>query len=188
MLIGEHQQPAIIHIDHDLRLRAYDGNFRQAVAWYQDPVVYYYSEGITDPSKVPDEDYVRRMYEYLSRTGELYFIEVLEGGRFVPIGDVTLKEENPPITIGVARYRGIGIGKKVMQAIVARARELGIKKLYNTAIYDYNTASRRLYESVGFKCIGVKGNLMIYELDLNPEEGTTPAQGSTRPSVPYQDA
>lgn len=95
-----------------------------------------------------------------------------EGGEFVPIGDVTLKEENPAIVIGVPKYRGIGIGKKVMRAIIARARELGIKRFYNTAIYDYNTASRRLSESVGFRCVGKRGNVMIYEMDLNPDAGT----------------
>ncbi|HHY34272.1 MAG TPA: GNAT family N-acetyltransferase [Firmicutes bacterium] len=172
MAILGYKQPEIIEIDDNLRLRAYDGNFCQALPWYQDPVVYYNSEGITDPSEIPDEDYVRRMYEYLSQNGECYFIEVLEGGEFVPIGDVTLKEENPPIVIGVPKYRGIGIGKKVMRAIIARARELGIKRFYNTAIYDYNTASRRLFESVGFRCVGKRGNVMIYEMDLNPDAGT----------------
>jgi len=107
-------QPRIISIDATLRLRAYDGDYRKAVAWYRDPVVYRNSEGITDVSRIPDEDYVRRMYEFLSESGELYFIEVLEAGEFIPIGDVTLKEENPAIAIGVPEYRGVGIGRKVM--------------------------------------------------------------------------
>lgn len=166
MALGTFEQTKIICIDCSLRLRAYGGNFRQAVAWYQDEVVYYNSEGITDASKIPDEDYVRKMYECLSSSGEFYFIEVLEGGEYVPIGDVTLKEENPPIVIGVPKYRGIGIGKRVMQAIIARARELGISRFYDTTIYDYNTASRKLYESLGFRCVGVRGNVRTYELDL----------------------
>lgn len=172
MSLAGREQPEIIQIDSNLRLRAYDGDFRQAVAWYQDEVVYRNSEGITDAGQVPNEEYVREMYDYLSRSGECYFIEVLEDDKFVPIGDVTLKEENPPIVIGVSRYRGIGIGKKVMQAIIARARELGISRFYNTAIYDYNTASRRLYESLGFRCVGKRGNVMIYELDLDRHAGS----------------
>ena len=33
------------------------------------------------------------MYEYLSDHGQLYFIEVLENGNFVPNGDVAPKAE-----------------------------------------------------------------------------------------------
>ncbi|MGE5579626.1 MAG: GNAT family N-acetyltransferase [Bacillota bacterium] len=161
------EQPQFVLIDGTLRLKAYDGDYRKAVTWYRDPVVYRNSEGIADAGKIPDGDYVRKMYEYLSTSGELYFIEVLEDGEFVSIGDVTLKGENPSIAIGVPRYRGIGIGKKVMMAIIARARELGIARFYGTKIYDYNTASRRLFESLGFKCVGVQGNTRIYELGLD---------------------
>jgi RimJ/RimL family protein N-acetyltransferase len=160
-------QPRIISIDATLRLRAYDGDYRKAVAWYRDPVIYRNSEGITDVSRIPDEDYVRRMYEFLSESGELYFIEVLEAGEFIPIGDVTLKEENPAIAIGVPEYRGVGIGRKVMAAIIARARELGISRFYGTKIYDYNTASQRLFESLGFRCVKVEGDTLIYELELD---------------------
>lgn len=60
------EQPAVIPIDDTLRLRAYDGNYRQALPWYQDPTVYYNSEGITDPAQMPDEEYVRRMFDYKS--------------------------------------------------------------------------------------------------------------------------
>lgn len=85
--------------------------------WYQDPVVYYNSEGITKQEDIPDESYVKKMYEYLSNAGECYFIEVWENGKFIPVGDVTVKEENPPIVMGEARYRGIGLGKQVMAAV-----------------------------------------------------------------------
>lgn len=159
-------QPQIINIDKEARLRAYDGNYNQAIPWYQDEVVYYNSEGITDTSKIPDESYVKRMYEYLNNNGELYFIEVLENGEYIPIGDVTIKEQNPPIAIGVEKYRGRGIGTKVMKAIIKRAKELGITKFYGTTIYDYNITSQRMHESLGYKCVEVKGKDRIYELEL----------------------
>lgn len=160
------RQPGIITIDDYLRLRAYDGNFKVALPWYQDPLVYYNSEGIDDPCNVPDENYVRRMYEYLDKHGELYLIEVLENGRFVPIGDVTLKEENLPIVIGVERYRGIGIGKRVMKAILRRAQELGIKKIYGSAVYEHNIISHKLHESLGYNCVKKSDGARLYELDL----------------------
>lgn len=166
MAYKDFEQPIIIEIDEKLRLRAYDGNYSIAIPWYQDEVVYYNSEGITDTSRIPDEKYVKGMYEFLKNVGELYFIEVLENGEFIPIGDVTLKEENPPIAIGVPKYRGKGIGKKVMKAIIKRAKEVGISKFYGTTIYDYNIASQRMHEELGYKCVEIRGKDRIYELEL----------------------
>lgn len=159
-------QPRIIDVDVGIRLKAYDGNYQLAVPWYQDETVYHNSEGITDSAKIPDKDYVRGMYEYLSNHGELCFIEVLENGKFVPIGDVTLKAENPPIVIGVPKYRGMGIGKRVMKEILRRAKENCITRIYGSTIYDYNIASQKLHESLGFRCVEVRGNERIYELEL----------------------
>lgn len=166
MAYKDFNQPNIIYIDDNLRLKAYDGNYEQAIPWYQDEVVYYNSEGITDVSKIPDKNYVKRMYDYLYNHGELYFIEVKENDSFAAIGDVTLKEENPPIAIGVAKYRGIGIGKKVMNAIIKRAKEVGIEKIYGSTVYEYNTASQKMHESLGFKCVEIKDNKRMYELQL----------------------
>ena len=159
-------QPEIINIDETLHLRAYDGNYLTGLPWYENEVVYYNSEGITDKSKIPDAKWVERMYTAFNNSGksEMYFIEVKENGIFIPIGDVALQEQNPPIVIGVDQYRGIGIGKKVMSAIIQRAKKIGIKRFYNTSIYEYNIASQKLYESLGFVCVDVRGNERIYEL------------------------
>lgn len=162
----EFKQPDTIKIDKSLRLRIYDGDYMLGLPWYRDEVVYYNSEGITDKSKIPNEDYVIGMYNYLQENGELYFIEFFEDGKFVPIGDVTLKEQNPPIVIGVAKYRGIGIGTKVMNVIINRAKDLGIKKFYGSTIYDYNIASIKMHERLGYTCVDKKGNELIYELQI----------------------
>lgn len=161
------EQPEIIAVNEYLRLRKYDGNYRQAIAWYRDPVVYRGSEGITDPERVPDENYIEGMYRWLSEHGECYWIEALEDGTFVPIGDITVKAENMPIVIGAARWRGRGVGKMVMEAAIRRAREMGFPKLYGSEVYDFNTASQRLHESLGFRRVAVRGNTWIYELDLS---------------------
>lgn len=84
----------------------------------------------------------------------------------MPIGDVTMKAEHPPLVIGVAKYRGRGIGKKVMGAVLRRAKEVGITKIHGSANYDYNIASQRLHEALGFRCVGLRDNLKIYELEL----------------------
>jgi RimJ/RimL family protein N-acetyltransferase len=95
-------------------------------------------------------DWIAKKYNALNNNGELYFIEVYEDDRFIPIGDVTLQENNPPIEIGVAKYRGVGIGTKVMKALVKRAKEIGIPKIYNTGCYEDNYASQKMLENAGF--------------------------------------
>lgn len=166
---ANHPQPEILSVSDAVRLRKYDGNYQIAVKWYQDPVVYYNSEGIVRQEDIPDEGYVKSMYDYLSEAGECYFIEVLEDGRFIPVGDVTIKAENPPIVIGEARYRGRGLGKQVMAAVLKRAMELGIPKIYGSAVYDYNIPSQRLHEALGFRPVGKKENMILYERCLQKD-------------------
>lgn len=90
------------------------------------------------------------MYDYLESQGEEYFIEVKEGGVFIPIGDVTFWQKDMPIVIGDKNYRGAGIGKLVVMSLLNRARELGFAKQYIDDIFDFNVASRRLFISCGF--------------------------------------
>ena len=161
-------QPEIIAIDETLRLRAYDGNYEIAYEWYQDDTVRKFSEGITDPAIRLEMEWVAKKLNSLSKSGELYFIEILEKDKFIPIGDVTLLENNPPIEIGVAKYRGIGIGTKVMKAIVKRAKEVGIPKLYNVGCYEDNYASQKMLENAGFVLVNHdrEKRRKVFEIDL----------------------
>lgn len=160
------KQPDMIIITDTLRLRKYDGNFEQFLPGYQDPVVYQNSEGIFDDSKKPDLEYVQRMCGYLSGVGEMYYIEVKENGVFVPVGDVTVKPENPPIALWANRYRGRGIGYTVMQTVIARLKELGCEKITGTTVYKWNTASQKLHEKLGFQRVGEEDDEYVYELLL----------------------
>ena len=66
-------------------------------------------EGVSEPYTC---EKLTNMYRYLNDKGELYFIEVREAGEWKPIGDVTFWQEDMPIVIGDARYRGRGIGRR----------------------------------------------------------------------------
>lgn len=74
-----------------------------------------------------------------------------ENGSYRPIGDVTFWQEDMPIVIGERKYRGKGIGRRVVSALVQRGRELGYEQLEVDEIYDWNEGSRRCFESVGFR-------------------------------------
>jgi len=87
----------------------------------------------------------------LDKQGELYFIEVLEGDVFKPIGDVTFWQEDMPIIIGDAHYRGQQIGKSVVAALIKRGKSLGYETLYVAEIYDHNIISRKCFEALGFR-------------------------------------
>ena len=127
-MIVQKPQPDIIEIEQGLHLRKFDGNIERMLEGYQDPVVYQNSEGSFDVDKIPNRNYISEMCKYPANAGEFYFIEVLENGEYISIGDVTVKPKNPPIAIWYAKYRSIGIGTKVMKAVISRLSALGYKK------------------------------------------------------------
>lgn len=161
-------QSNIISITATLRLRQYDGHYELFLPGYQNPTVYQNSEGIFDETRIPNLDYVKGMCNYLQKVGELYYIEILENGLFVPIGDVTIKPDNPPIAIWFDQYHGKGIGKLVMQTLIHRLRALGYSKITGSMVYRWNIASQKLHEGLGFVRTDENEREITYELDLNP--------------------
>ena len=159
-------QPQLLPIAPGLRLRRYDGHYEIFLPGYQTPAVYENSEGIFDLEKIPDLGYVKGMCNFLDRAGELYYIEIEENGAFVPIGDVTIKPQNPPIALWREEYRGKGIGRQVMQAVIARLMDLGYEKISGSSVFRWNTASQRLHESLGFYRVGENEREFFYDLTL----------------------
>ena len=166
MALKEFVQPEIIDINESLRLRKYDGHYELFLPGYQNPVVYQNSEGIFAESRIPNLDYVKGMCTYLAKVGELYYIEAKENDIFIPIGDVTVKDENPPIAIWVDTYRGKGIGKLVMQAVIDRLKEQGFAKITGSTVYQWNTASQKLHEALGFRRVSEDEKEITYEREL----------------------
>lgn len=147
------EQPETIQLTNTYRLRRYDGHYELALPGYQDPVVYENSEGIFNKEKIPDMSYVKAMCEYLDKNGELYFIEALEDGGYVPVGDVTVKDEDPPIAIWREEYRGRGLGTLAMGAVIERLRELGYKRIHDSTVYKWNENSLKMHQKLGFKVV-----------------------------------
>lgn len=127
--------------------------FGNAVAWYQDPEVLYYSEG-GETSTPYDFERVQAMYSCLLNKAEVYIIEVNTKDGWLPIGDVSLfQKSGVPIIIGNSVYRSSGIGKRVIQLIISRVRELGRNTITTNGIYTYNERSRGLFESLDFNMV-----------------------------------
>lgn len=148
MPIAGIEQPELLEIGADLRLRRFDGRFDFALPWYQGGETLYLVDGKREPY---DMARLEVMYRYLDARGELYFIELLRDGEFVPIGDVTFWQEDMPIVIGERAERGRGIGRRVISALCERARGLGWRELAVEEIYDWNEASRRCFMAAGFE-------------------------------------
>jgi|SRR5690554_1978405 len=156
-------QPELIYINNVLRLRKFDNNYAFAYNWYQDEETVNLVDGVTEPYNY---DKLKNMYEYLNNKGELYFIEIIEHDKFVPIGDVTFWQYDLPIVIGDKNYRGKGIGKQVVKALINRAIDLGYKEIHVREIYKFNIGSQRLFESLGFVKVGKTEDGFSYKLTL----------------------
>ena len=148
MAIEGIEQPEMIQVNDHIRLKKFDGKYDFSWKWYQDEELVYLVDGGYAPY---DQTRLKRMYEYLDEHGELYFIEILEQEEYIPIGDVTFWQYDMPIVIGDKHYRGKGIGKSVIAALIQRGRALGYEALYVDEIYGYNLASRKCFESLGFQ-------------------------------------
>lgn len=158
------EQPEFLVVSPTLRLHRYYGVFDFALPWYRDPVVLKMSEGAE--AKPYTLENLKRMYTYLDAHGELYWIEELRNGEFVPIGDVTMWQDDLPIALGSPDVRGRGIGKAVLQSLIRRARELGWSHLKVQNIFSYNIASQRLFLSCGFQEAGKTETGASYRLEL----------------------
>ncbi|HFI0107074.1 TPA: GNAT family N-acetyltransferase [Streptococcus suis] len=150
MAIEGVNQPHILEVDDQLRLRRYDGYHDFALIWHQDLELVWLIDGNEEVYSV---DLLNRMYGYLSKNGECYFIEILEDGQYQPIGDVTLFKDDFAIAIGDRRYWKKGIGTKVLHRMIERAKEVGLEEILVKEIYDWNTGSRKLFEKCGFEAV-----------------------------------
>ncbi|WP_105209738.1 GNAT family N-acetyltransferase [Streptococcus suis] len=150
MAITGIEQADILEIDKQIRLRRYDGIHDFAFEWHQDLELVWLIDGDQERYSL---DLLDRMYDYLSKNGECYFIEIFEDDQFIPIGDVTLFADDFAIAIGDKRYWKKGIGTKVLQRMIERAREVGLDEILVEEIYDWNTGSRKLFEKCGFEAV-----------------------------------
>lgn len=150
MAITGIEQADILEIDKQVRLRRYNGRHDFAFEWHQDLELVWLIDGDQERYSL---DLLDRMYDYLSKNGECYFIEIFEDDRFVPIGDVTLFADDFAIAIGDKRYWKKGIGTKVLHRMIDRAREVGLEEILVEEIYDWNLGSRKLFEKCGFEAV-----------------------------------
>lgn len=137
---------------------------RPAVSADADAICRIYNQGIEDRLatletvlRTPDE---RRAW--LAGRTPRHPVLVAERGSAI-VGWASLNPFNPracydhvgDFSIYVERVaRGSGIGRRLLEALIARARELGYHKLV-LAAFPYNAAGCALYERCGFRTVGI---------------------------------
>lgn len=143
--------PGVLNIDPDLRLVRLDAPPAEALSWYQDPETLWMVDGKREPY-TPER--LARMYDWLSEHGELWYIEVRDEGAesgWRTVGDVTLCSNDLPIVIGEKDLRSLHVGRRVVEALCGRARDLGWHEVLVGEIYDWNVASQRCFSAAGFE-------------------------------------
>ena len=160
-------RPETLEVSPTIRLRRYHGLegaiADRALEWYQDTDTVLLVDGVEEPYTLSK---LEGMYTYLDNHGELYWIEVLENGAWLPVGDVAFWPEDIPIVIGVKRWRGRGVGRTVVERLTIRARELGWEQVRVGEVFDFNQGSQALFRSLGFQVSGVTDKGHSYVLKL----------------------
>lgn len=132
-----------ITIDSEIKLVKYYPNYEAALLWYQDPQL---CKQVDNRDSVYDVDLLKAMYQYLDKKGYLFYIQYHN----TLCGDVCL-QDNGEINIVVAKpFQNKHIGRRVIHGIISLAREKKITELH-AVIYPFNTQSRKMFESVGFR-------------------------------------
>lgn len=159
----EANEMKVQQINEILRLVPYDGYREESLDWYADSVVL---DGAIGSRNTFDEKRVNQMFHFLHTRGLCYYIETLYNDAWIAIGDATLQPDNLPIVIGDSRFRGKGIGKLVLQEMIAIAKRLEYDKLEVEEIYHTNIASQKTYESQGFYKLNPTKDGFSYQLDI----------------------
>lgn len=138
----ESDEKSPLIVDTDIRLLPYYPACETALAWYQDAQL---CKQVDDRDSVYDMSLLKRMYHYLDTHGELFYIEY----QGTLCGDVCL-QENGELAIVICReYQDRHIGRKVITALLKRAKERGFKSCF-AHIYPFNAQSRKMFERIGF--------------------------------------
>ena len=141
-------QPKEIVIDSTLSLVKYYPNYKKTLPWYQDLKI---CKQVDNRDSPYDRKLLSRMYRYLEKAGECYYIKFRENGRSYLIGDISLY--NGEIAIVICKeYQNRHLGRKAVAAIINRARQIGWTKV-DAEIYSFNQQSQRMFLSIGFEQI-----------------------------------
>ena len=138
----------VIYIDHDLSLVPYFDDYKETLKWYQDLNIVRQVDNDDKPYTLSK---LERMYDYLDRNGDLYYIRYQD--RIV--GDITLLKDGEIAIVINGPYQNRHIGRRCLRGLIAKAKKKGFKKLKLT-IYPFNIQSQKMARALGFERVDEK--------------------------------
>lgn len=151
-------------------------NYRQVLLSQSDTMAYNRGYRLPFSEYHPDSgciDFPRKQWQdwydvWIGREPERFYAYLQEGDRFV--GEVNLHAdtadpEQGSYQMGIvveAAFRGRGFGAAGLELLVAKARELGGRKLRNS-FEESREAAMRLHLSAGFRKSGMDGGCCLLE-------------------------
>lgn len=129
-------------VDEEIKLVRYYPNYKTTLEWYQDPDL---CKQVDNREGVYDLDLLKRMYTYLNKHGDLFYIKY----RNRLCGDVCLQPSGEVNIVISKPFQNRRIGRRVIAEIIRLAREKGIQELH-AEIYSFNRQSQAMFQSVGF--------------------------------------
>lgn len=129
-------------VDDEIVLVRYYPNYRTTLAWYQDEQL---CKQVDNRDAVYDLELLKRMYQYLNRRGDLFYIKYKNR----LCGDVCLQSSGEVNIVIAKPFQNKCIGRRVIGEIIRLAKERNIPKLY-AEIYVFNTQSQKMFQSIGF--------------------------------------
>ena len=151
-------------------------NYRQGLLSQPDTMAYNRGYRLPFSEYHPDSgciDFPRRQWQgwydvWIGREPERFYAYLQEGDRFV--GEVNLYADTAGPEQGCYRmgmvveaaFRGRGFGAAGLELLIAKARQLGGRKLRN-AFEESREAAMRLHLSAGFRKSGMDGGCCLLE-------------------------
>ena len=135
-------------IDDEIILVRYYPNYKTALGWYQDLQL---CKQVDNRDSVYDLSLLKVIYHYLNQNGDLFYIKYKNR----LCGDVCLQPDGEVNIVIAKPFQNKHIGRRVIQEIVRLAKEKQIQKLH-AQIYDFNTQSQKMFQSIGFVHVGAE--------------------------------
>ncbi len=110
-------------VDREIALVPYYPNYAASLPWYQNPAL---CRQVDNRDGVYDLELLKRMYSYLNRRGDLYYIKY----RNRLCGDVCLHPDGEINIVVAAPFQNRHVGRRVIGELVRMAKERGIPRLY----------------------------------------------------------
>ena len=104
----------------------------------------------------PHKFNIKTLENLIQEKGDHYYLYLNESTKFVGYGMLRTFGKYEIPTLGCViwkRYRGYGDGKKLVEELVDKAKEIKYQKI-RLKVYPDNKAAYKLYKIVGFKEIG----------------------------------